>query len=189
MPRAAKVPRTPADEALPRITPTTESVESEPDPKACEAEPSFPRKPVSEITTSESLDKLAPAFVKFRAICPNVGKDKEGYNYRYTTLAHIIDKIREPLQKYGLAVTQFPVNDGRSLGVVTTLLHESGQFIQSRFVMPIPVLKGTNATQDAGAAISYARRYALSAVLCMASDDDTDAVYSSEAAEPAPRRR
>jgi len=132
-----------------------------------------------EYETSPQIDKLAKAFVAFRASCPNVDKDRQGYNYKYATLGNIIATSRDHLKKNGLAVMQFPIAGVKSLGVITTLLHESGQFIRARFLMPIPGLSGTNVTQDAGAAITYARRYALSAVLCIASDEDTDADYKS----------
>lgn len=127
-----------------------------------------------EYETSESLDKLAAAFVAFRAACPNMEKDRKGYNYRYVTLDNIIETSREHLKKNGLAVTQFPIASPGNLGVITVLMHASGQYIRARFMMPIPSLSSTNVTQNAGAAITYARRYALSAVLCVAADEDTD---------------
>lgn len=126
---------------------------------------------------SPSITKLTKAFVDFRNACPNPGKDKEGYNYFYVTLTNIIDLARPVLHKHKLAVTQFPISSEKGLGVVSMLMHESGEFIRSRFIMPIPSLSSTNVTQDAGAAISYARRYALSAILGIAPDEDTDASY------------
>lgn len=127
-----------------------------------------------EYETSADLDKLATAFVAFRAACPNMEKDRKGYNYYYTTLGNIIETSRAHLKKAGLAVMQFPIAAPGYLGVITILMHESGQFIRARFMLPIPGMSGTNVTQNAGAAITYARRYALSAVLCVAADEDTD---------------
>lgn len=124
---------------------------------------------------SDDIAKLCKAFVGFRKECTNPGKDKKGYNYSYTTLTNVVETSRAPLAKHGLAVTQLPVNSGNNLGVITMLVHESGQYWRCRFVMPIPALKGTNITQDAGACLTYARRYGLSAVLGMVSDEDTDA--------------
>jgi hypothetical protein len=126
---------------------------------------------------SPSTSKLMKAFVDFRKDCPNPSKDKEGYNYSYVTLTNIIELSRPVLHKHKLAVTQFPISSREGLGVVSMLMHESGEFIRSRFIMPIPELSSTNVTQDAGAAITYARRYALSAILGMAPDEDTDASY------------
>ncbi len=138
---------------------------------------------------SPSIARLAKAFVAFRKVCPNMEKDRQGYSYKYTTLGNVIGNSRDPLNKNGLAITQLPIAGKGSLGVITCLMHESGEFIRGRFLMPIPQLSGTNVTQDAGAAISYARRYALSAVLCVASDDDTDASFGRDDNSEAPRGR
>lgn len=171
----------PTREVAGKIVPTrTVPEKAEPSKKEAAAAAKAPWSPESmdahiEYEMSPQIDKLAKAFVAFRAVCPNMDKDRKGYNYKYTTLANVIETSREPLKKQGLAVMQFPIAGPGSLGVITTIMHESGQYIRSRFLMPIPGLSGTNVTQDAGAAITYARRYALSAVLCVASDDDTDA--------------
>lgn len=153
---------------------------NDPDPKQPALDLGMPMviRNVSEFDQSESLDSLAPALVKFRQEARNIGKDKDGYNYKYATLGNTIDQTQPILAKHGLAVMQCPVMDARGLGVITLLIHSSGQYIRSRFTMPIPSLSGTNATQDAGAAISYARRYAFSAILCLAAED-TDAEFES----------
>jgi len=137
-----------------------------------------------EFEQSESIDKLARSLVAFRAACPNIDKDKAGYGYKYATLGNVINKTRDPLKKNGLAVTQFPIAGHNALGVITLLIHESGQWIRARFLMPVPELTSTNVTQNAGAAITYARRYALGAVLGASTDEDTDAAYQ----EPDPDR-
>jgi hypothetical protein len=164
--RAPSAPKTKA------AAPAAESAEPKNDP-VFEASPAH-----LEYETSPEIDKIAKAFVAFRSTCPNVDKDRDGYNYKYATLGNIIGITREHLKKNNLAVMQFPIAGNKAIGVITTLLHESGQFIRARFLMPIPTLSGTNVTQDAGAAITYARRYALAAVLSIASDEDTDASYA-----------
>lgn len=173
--------RTP-ESLKPKVTRTVSSPESASKSKDSEQEGTWAYGPPFdshlEYETSDEIDQLAKAFVAFRAVCPNVDKDRDGYNYKYATLGNIIAKSREHLKKAGLAIMQFPIAGTKSLGVITVLLHESGQFIRARFLMPIPSLSSTNVTQDAGAAITYARRYSISAVLCIASDEDTDASYS-----------
>lgn len=129
-----------------------------------------------EWSQSGSIAKLAKAFVAFRAKAPHkIDKDKAGYNYNYTTLGHLIETYQPLLSKHGLAVLQGPVSAPGALGVVTTLLHESGEYVRFRFLLPIPSLSSTNVAQDAGAAITYARRYGYGAVICVASEEDTDA--------------
>lgn len=145
----------------------------------------------SEFETSKEIDQISAALVAFRAECANPKKDRKAHNYRYVSLANIIENTQPLLAANGLALTQFPVAVPGALGVISLLVHESGQFIRSRFVMPIPALSGTNATQDAGAAITYARRYAAGGILFISSDEDTDADYESGSDDeaPAPRRK
>lgn len=144
---------------------------------------------VVEFEQSSSVDRLFKSLVAFRAKCPNVDKDKEGYGYSYATLGNIINKVREPLKTNGLAVIQFPIAGKNALGCITILLHESGQFMRARFLMPVPELTATNVTQNAGAAITYARRYSLGAVLGIATDEDTDAAYDEADEAPAKRSK
>lgn len=97
------------------------------------------------------------------------GKDgKAGYKYRYADLGDLLTGVRPILAKHGLAITQGVTNDGRSVAVVTTILHESGGSMVSE---PL-TLPGAGTPQAVGSAITYARRYQLMAVLGLASDDD-----------------
>jgi hypothetical protein len=138
---------------------------------------------VIEWEQSDDISKLAAALVSFRREAKNPEKDKQGYNYRYTTLDNIIVTTQPLLAKNGLAVLQHPVSDGKGgVGVATMLVHSSGQFVRSRYILPTPLLSGQiNAAQEAGAAITYARRYGINAILNLASDEDTDAAGLAEA--------
>jgi hypothetical protein len=115
---------------------------------------------------SEQIDLLSAALVEFHKSAPEVKKNaiNPHFKNRYADLASIIDATRSPLADAGLSVVQLP--DGDDL--VTRLIHKSGQWISSR-----TALKFTK--QDAqgyGSALTYARRYALSAILNLAADDD-----------------
>lgn len=174
MPKVRKVRRVtkPASSTVEDEAPSIEPQASTPNLPA-----SIPEPLVSEFDSSPSIDQLAEAFIAFRKDCPNPAKDKQGYSYKYVSLANIIINTQELLNEHGLAVTQFPISSPSGLGCITMLMHTSGQYIRSRFILPIPSMKGINVTQEGGAAITYARRYALSAVLCIAADEDTDATY------------
>lgn len=126
-------------------------------------------------------------------------KDSENpfFHARYADLASVYEAIREPLAKNGLAVTQTLGNDpikSDILIVETTLLHKSGEWIASKWCMPVPVRTTTkkdnqgntisttetlNDPQSVGGIVSYARRYSLSAILGVAADDD-DAEKAAE---------
>src|SRR5690606_332377 len=79
--------------------------------------------------------------------------------------------VRPLLSKHGLSIVQSPSGDGERISSHTMLIHESGEWIEFD---PL-VLKAEKMTpQGAGSAITYGRRYALSAVLGISSEDDDD---------------
>lgn len=122
------------------------------------------------------MENLAKALVAAQTELQNPDKNHQGYGYKYADLSSIIDQTKPVLQKYGLAVVQLAKDNGNGrVGVKTILIHESGESIKSTLTLPIPDMKGTTATQAAGAAITYARRYAISAILNISADEDTDA--------------
>src|SRR5678816_2826998 len=83
------------------------------------------------------------------------GKEgRQGYSYKYADLADVIDVYRAPLSEAGLAVTQVLRVEGERMVLVTRLLHESGEFLES--VYP---LQNYTRPQEQGSAITYARRY------------------------------
>jgi hypothetical protein len=89
----------------------------------------------------------------------------------YADLTSVIKAIKEPCFKHGLSYVQLPHRDGNSIGVVTRLIHTSGQWLEHEFTLPM--VKGD--PQAAGSAITYARRYALQALFGIpAVDDDAE---------------
>lgn len=123
---------------------------------------------------SESIKNIASALSKFQAEVTNPKNTQNNpfYNSKYAPLQDVLNLVRPLLSKYGLSVIQHPSGDGVNISISTMLLHESGEWIEFE---PL-VLKADKATpQGAGSAITYGRRYALSAVLGIASEDDDDA--------------
>lgn len=126
---------------------------------------------------SENIAALAAALVAFQGDMKNLPLDREvtvktktggAYKFKYATFAGIIDAARPVLKKHGLAFSQL-IGDG---GAVTTLLiHESGEYISSTF----QITPNSGSPQEIGSAITYAKRYALAALLGIAADDDDDA--------------
>jgi hypothetical protein len=114
--------------------------------------------------------------------------------YRYSTLDDVIEAVREPLAANEIARLQTTENVGaHGVCVVTWLGHSSGEFIRSRLWMPAreSVDKKTGEvfppdTQDFGAALSYARRYALQAITGLPAEDN-DAAPNEQSAPPPPR--
>ena len=129
------------------------------------------------MNSSESIDKLAQALVKAQMDMPTIPMDGNNpyFKSKYATLGNVISETRPVLAKHGLAITQMVISDeeGVAMGVKTVLVHESGQWIESGAKVRLGFEK--NAPQEAGAIISYLRRYALSAILNVYADEDIDA--------------
>ena len=122
---------------------------------------------------SESTKEIATALSNFQGKMTAVKKDATNpfYKSKYATLDTIWDTIRKPLSENGLSVAQtMNLIDGKSV-LETTLYHTSGEWISgTQLVNPVK-----DDPQGLGSAITYARRYSLSAILGLLSDDDDDA--------------
>jgi len=128
------------------------------------------------MNTSENIDKITKALADFQANVDHPQKDTEGYGYMYAPLENVINTVKPTLEKQGLAVTQSTVSEGEKVGVKTVLWHESGQYIEfDQLTLPRDDGQQRSGAQAAGSSITYARRYALSAALGIASEEDTDA--------------
>jgi hypothetical protein len=134
--------------------------------------------------TSEGIKNISPAFIKVSGIVKNMIPDSKGFGYNYTSLGCIIDQVKPILSDNGLCIIQSPTETENQLGIETILLHETGEYFSFVYNIPVTNMKGANNTQQAGAAITYGRRYALSAIFGIATETDTDAAYKkSEKAE------
>lgn len=134
-----------------------------------------------EFAASVDIDELAAALSKAQAALPNPPRNrtvtvrtKKGgsYEFSYATLDVILELAKKPLADNGLAVVQLPM----ASAVETPLLHSSGQWLSAS--TPIRV-DGSDA-QAYGSAVTYARRYALTAMLGIAADEDDDGNAASD---------
>jgi hypothetical protein len=138
--------------------------------------------------TSEQINELAAALAKAQGQIQGAVKDSTNpaFKSRYADLASVWDACRVALSLNGLAVVQGPALVGQGVSVTTRLLHSSGQWAESTLILPMD--KAT--AQGAGSAITYARRYALAAMVGVAPDDDDDGNAASQPAQqqrPAPK--
>ena len=93
------------------------------------------------------------------------------FKNKYTTLDGILEYIRPILTKAGIIVMQNAHGEGEYAEVTTTLLHISGEYIQTDTLKVRPT---KNDAQQMGSAITYAKRYQLSALLGISSEIDDD---------------
>lgn len=92
------------------------------------------------------------------------------YTFSYAPLESILHAVKPALSKNGLSLTQaMIVIEGKDY-VETTLRHASGQTISNR----IPLFVKDDGPQAYGSALTYARRYGVTLLLCISADDDDD---------------
>lgn len=127
---------------------------------------------------SETIGEFAKAFVKAQAAITPAVKDAQNpyLKTRYASLNSVLESCRDALLANGLALVQSPVPAPEYLGqgfigLETRLIHaDSGEWISS--VMVIPLAK--QEPQALGAAISYARRYAISSMIGIVPEEEND---------------
>ena len=120
-------------------------------------------------TIVEVSKALALAQVELRN--PYNGNDNPFFKSRYAALDSILSLVRPILARHGLIVMQSTGGDGTYASVTTTILHSSGEWIRSDNLVIRPSKVDA---QGIGSALTYARRYSLSAILGIAGDDDAD---------------
>lgn len=137
---------------------------------------------------SEHIGKLADALAKAQAEIKAIGKDRTNPHFknRYATLDAILDGIRPTLAKHGLSVVQGVVTYGEGEAVETTLVHSSGEWLRNH----VPMKVGKQDAQGVGSALTYGRRYGVSALLALSTDEDDDgeAAVKKPAQKPEPKR-
>ena len=122
---------------------------------------------------SENITDLAKALLCVQRTVQPATKDAENPFTKswYASLNSVMDACRDALIQNGIWLCQYPVpvEQPNSLGLVTKLTHaESGQWQSSLAVVPLPKAD----PQGMGSAMTYARRYALTAMLGMVTEDD-----------------
>lgn len=139
--------------------------------------------------TSETMTKIAPALTKALAEMKNPPKTHKAnvgkFSYTYAGLPEIIDASRPILAKHKLTVLQSAEATDGHIAIVTTILHESGEWVSSA---PLSIAPLQTDPQKAGIAITYGRRYSLTAMLGLAPDDDTDGQGFGSQKPPAARQ-
>src|SRR5262249_53827786 len=136
--------------------------------------------------SSETVAALAAALAKAQAELVNPeksltatirsGRPGEGErSFRYAPLASGLDIVRKTLGQHEIATLQTTAVDqaGGLVSLTTTLAHASGEWIASEWPV-CPIAEMAN-PQRMGAALTYARRYALFTLVGIAGEDDLDA--------------
>ena len=119
---------------------------------------------------SPEIDKLAEALAKAQSEMEGAKKESTNpfFKSNYAALHAVIKSSFPYLSKNGLSVTQGNEMIMGAVCVTTTLMHSSGQWIRSKVKLPL----AKKDAQGVGSAITYGRRYGLSAIVGIAQYDD-----------------
>src|SRR5215510_8333195 len=136
--------------------------------------------------SSQNVTQIAGALARAQAELENPEKTlsativspfprEENRTFRYASLASGLDIVRKCLSKHEIATVQATAIEPETglIKLTTTLLHSSGEWIASDW--PVCAVSETAAPHRMGAALTYARRYALFTLVGIAGEDDLDA--------------
>jgi hypothetical protein len=133
---------------------------------------------------SETIGALAAALSKAQAQISGAVKDSSNpfFKSKYADLQSVWEACRKPLTDNGLSVVQTTeVYQTQGLMLRTTLLHSSGEWIAG----DMPVLAKDASPQAQGSGLTYARRYALAALVGIyQTDDDAEAAQGRKPEGP-----
>src|SRR5580704_2341140 len=136
--------------------------------------------------SSESIGAIAAALAKAQAELTNPEKSliatirashprENDQTFRYAALSSGLDIVRKALSGHEIATVQTTAID-KEVGLIrltTTLAHSSGEWLSSEW--PVCAISETATPRRMGAALTYARRYALFTLVGIAGEDDLDA--------------
>jgi len=119
---------------------------------------------------SESIKNLAAAMAAAQSEMGAAikGASNPFFKSKYADLGSVIQAVKAPFAAHGLSYVQFPVSGESSVGVVTRLMHSSGEWLEQEYFIPL----GKMDAQSVGSCLSYARRYSLQAIAGIPSADD-----------------
>ena len=122
---------------------------------------------------SDSIANLAAALAKAQGKLKNPHFDSTNPHFKskFASLAAVRDAVIPVFSAHGLSCSQWPVSNGNYSGCVTVLAHESGEWMEETFL--IPVDKGN--AHGYASAVTYAKRISMQSVAGVVGDEDDDA--------------
>tara|TARA_R100001244_G_scaffold86874_1_gene66599 strand:+ start:429 stop:1025 length:597 start_codon:yes stop_codon:yes gene_type:complete len=131
--------------------------------------------------SSNEINELAKALCSSQKVMSGASKDSTNpfFKSKYSDLSSVIRTIKQPFADNGLSYSQHPISSDGMVGVTTILMHTSGQWQSSDFMLK-PVKADP---QSAGSCLTYCRRYTLMALAGIPSEDD-DANLATRTVSP-----
>jgi len=135
----------------------------------------------------KSTPNLAKALAQFQATFSNAVKDANGNFGSYVSLSEAEFAV-SPATQFGISHTFITecgtgANDQPLMFITCRLMHESGEFIDSRLPLITENQRGQNIYHKMGSAITYARRYLLLGAYGLGQADDEADAFSQKAAD------
>jgi len=127
---------------------------------------------------SESIKELTGALVKAQAAMKSAHFNKQNPHFKskYADMNAVLEAVRKPLLDNGLAVTQTTEIRNGVFCLVTRLAHASGEWIAGEYPLP-----QNGRPHEIGSAITYAKRYSISAIAGISADEDDDGNAAQDA--------
>jgi hypothetical protein len=133
------------------------------------------------------VKQLYSALIKCQSQIKTALKDSKNPHFKssYADLTSVMLACKDALAANDLAVLQLSrIHESGAPVLVTRIIHSSGEHVEGEFPL---VCKDPNDPQKLGSAVTYARRYALSAALGITADDDDGQAASAPTAKAAPK--
>lgn len=126
----------------------------------------------TELKRSADIKNIAKALSNFQGSLETVKRESENpfFKSKYAELGSLIEAIKTPMKENGLSYVQFPQTINGEVWLTTLLMHETGEWLEGSYSLK----PKENTPQGVGSAITYMRRYALGAVLGIATEEDDD---------------
>ena len=132
---------------------------------------------------SDTIGELAKALAaaNLEIVNPSLDAVNPHFKSRYASLGAIINAVRLPLARHGISAVQTVSTDGGAVGVTTTLLHASGEWMAETAMSALP---DRATVQQLGSVITYLRRYALASITGIVGEDDDDGNATTSPSAP-----
>ena len=135
-----------------------------------------------------SVPKLDSAMAAAQGDMRNATENRTNthLNSKYADLGSVIVAVREACSRHGIARYQVHWTDMEGNLILTTRIAHAGEWVEADFLLRVETLKGLKMLQMVGNALTYAKRYALTSMLGIASGEDDD---GESTPEPEPDRQ
>lgn len=121
---------------------------------------------------SPTIASLASALAKAQAKLKNPHFDSTNPHFKskFASLAAVREAVIPVLSQHGLSLSQWPVSNGNYAGCVTLLAHDSGEWLEETFTIPIDKANA----HGYASAVTYAKRISMQSVASVVGDEDDD---------------